>query len=237
MDDEAIAAGFVFVDEVCPSIQQTLRYVTTENFLGTVVHGYQGGRAIITAAAAQALSKAQERFEQDGYGIVIYDTYRPQKSVDHFAAWSNDPNDTLRQADYYPRIDKARVFDLGYVAARSGHSRGSTVDLTIIPLGQAPFFPPARQSRSFVSETSTDTSSIHLPYLHDGTADMGTSFDLMDVASHYLCPFIPEDARNLRLYLREVMTACGFRPYDEEWWHFTLVDEPYPDTYFDFDVR
>eukprot|EP01033_Poteriospumella_lacustris_P002799 gene2799-2033_t len=240
MDDVAVEAGFVFVDDVCAGVLQQLRYSTEENFMGTVVHGYGGRRAILTKEAAEALAAVEAAVAQDGYRLLIYDTYRPQKAVDHFATWSEDAADVLKQAEYYPRVDKSRVFELGYVAKRSGHSRGSTVDLTLVPLATTALqlvFPPRVEQRRFrVVDGDGVASDVALPYLDDGSVDMGTSFDLMDAASHFACPFVPPAAQERRLYLRRVMTEHGFRPYDEEWWHFTFADEPHRDEYFDFDV-
>lgn len=235
MEETSLPDGFVFLDEICPDARQCLRYSTTENFIGKLIAGYGGERAIMTRPAAEALAQVQSRVAADGFCLLIYDTYRPQKAVDHFAEWSLDLSDTLKQDEYYPHIDKSKVFDLGYVAKRSGHSRGSTVDLTLLPLSSrnASLSPPTAEQRQFVI---SDVESISLPYLNDHSVDMGTSFDLMDKASHYACNFIPQKAQENRLYLREVMIDAGFRPYDEEWWHFTFAAEPFPDTYFDFDI-
>lgn len=222
--------GFSYLRDADPSIVQDMRYAGADNFMGAVVAGYLAPRAILTTAACQALSQVQKLVQQDGYTLVVYDGYRPQKAVDYFMAWSSAPTLSAAaeaaKASYYPSLDRENLFDLGYIAARSGHSRGSTVDLTIMRIGEA------------VCPPTTVLLRNGLPYLPDGTVDMGSSFDLFDSMSHHDLPEsqLPAQYRQPRDYLREVMGKCGFRPYEQEWWHYTLENEPFPDTYFDFDV-
>lgn len=221
--------GFVYISTIDASIQEQLRYCGDYNFIGRVIDGYIQPRAIMTEAAARALSAVQQDVIQDGYSLVIYDSYRPQKAVDHFARWSKDATDDATKAQYYPTIDKKDVFALGYIAEKSGHSRGSTVDLTIISTSQA-LKDPEVQWR-----TLNDGSTI--AYLDDNTVDMGGSFDLLDEVSSHKCTRISEAQIENRKYLLNKMVKHGFVPYDEEWWHYTLDNEPFPNTYFDFDVK
>jgi D-alanyl-D-alanine dipeptidase len=235
--------GFVYLASVDPSIQQQLRYCSTENFIGTVIDGYLAPKAIMTLEAATALSKVQQELLTEGFSLVVYDSYRPQKAVDHFGRWSRDAADQAKRAEYYPSIDKKDVFDLGYVAARSGHSRGSTVDLTIIRLDAA-LTRPALERRRLADGTT-------IGVLADGTVDMGSGFDLFSDISHHCCatpadnttdtttdrppPITAEQAANRQFLLRK-MDAQGFQMLPSEWWHYSLRGEPFTDTYFDFDV-
>ncbi|AIL12850.1 hypothetical protein IM40_03925 [Candidatus Paracaedimonas acanthamoebae] len=227
--DKTLPEGFAYLDVIDPSIQFSLRYYSHDNFIGKPIEGYLAERVIMTENAAKALCKAQALFKKDGYSIVVYDSYRPQTAVDHFSRWSQDATDQTMKALFYPRIDKADVFELGYISKKSGHSRGSTVDLSLI-----------HESVNLKKITPTSrilNGSVEILFLDDGTLDMGSSFDLLDETSHYQNNLINEEHFNRRTYLKEVMETCGFKPYAKEWWHFTLKDEPFPDTYFDFPVR
>lgn len=232
LSKEAREKGFVYLDEIDPTIQASLRYCSNENFVGTSIEGYRKSRVILTKQAAEALKRVQETVKQDGYSLVVYDAYRPQQAVDHFMRWSKD-SDKSKRAQYYPRIDKARVFELGYIAERSGHSRGSTVDLTIIQLDKT--IKPIQEKERIL----LDGCVIKL--LDDGTVDMGSSFDLCDIASHHDCTIIEKLYANRRNFLKTVMEKHGFKSYSKEWWHFTLINEPYPadreDSYFNFPVE
>lgn len=221
--------GFVYLDEIDSTIRQSLRYYGDKNFIGHSVDGYLSSRVILTRKAAEALSKAQALLKKDGYSFVIYDAYRPQTAVNSFMDWSKDPNDQKMKTWFYPRVDKSRVFEQGYVAEKSGHSRGSTIDLSIIPIKMSLYEvdPQPRKLRD----------GFEILFLDDGTVDMGSSFDLFDKASHYENDLISEEHQKRRQYLKQVMESCGFKNYAEEWWHFTLKDEPFPDTYFDFPVE
>jgi D-alanyl-D-alanine dipeptidase len=233
LSEEARSKGFVYLHEVDPSILVSLRYLSSENFLGKPVDGYKKPVVILTKQAADALKQAQEKVKKDGYSLVVYDAYRPQKAVNHFVHWSKDSKDQTKKSQYYPRVDKSRVFELGYVAQHSGHSRGSTIDLTIIKDG-------ANVSKIHEQErTLLDGYTIKV--LDDNTVDMGSSFDLFDEASHFENNFISKNYKKLRTYLKNIMEQCGFKRYPNEWWHFTLKNEPYPadqdSSYFDFDVE
>lgn len=224
--------GFVYLEDVDPSIQQTMRYATKENFVGRVIPGYKEGRAILTKEAAEALHRVQQNLLKKGYSLVVYEAYRPQQAVDSFVEWAEDIEDQGMKKRYYPDVDKRKVFDLGYIDARSGHSRGSTVDLTIIKLGKE-----IREPHEIIFSTRQLTDGRKIEYMDDGTVDMGSSFDLFDEASHHDTSLVAKEYIELRNFFRREMEAEGFKTYKEEWWHYTLVNEPYPDTYFDFVVE
>lgn len=230
---EAINKGFVYLQDIDNSIITSPRYASHENFTGKQIDGYKKPVIVLTKQAALALKKAQKQVLQDGYSLVVYDGYRPQKAVNNFMRWSEDIASQIKKEEYYPRINKEKVFDLGYVAKKSGHSRGSTVDLSLIKKDNV------LKPITITSRTLLDGFTISL--LDDGSVDMGSSWDLFDTASHYENNLIPESFKTLRTYLKNIMDAAGFNNYSEEWWHFTLRNEPYPankDTsYFDFDVE
>jgi D-alanyl-D-alanine dipeptidase len=229
-EQSALPAGFVYLSDVIPGVKEELRYPTPNNFMGRPVAGYLGHRAILTAQAAQALKAVQNDIAKDGYELVIYDAYRPRQATQDFAQWGQDPidNPTLRER-YYPRVPKDQIAHQGYIAERSTHTRGSTVDLTLIVKGQD--LQPITYSR----RTFHDGFSII--YMDDGTVDMGSSFDLFDEVSHNDCTLVPAAAQEMRNYLRKKMMTHGFNDYPQEWWHYTLKNEPFPHTYFDFPVR
>lgn len=230
-DKGNLPAGFVYVKDFIEDIQISLRYGSSENFLGQTVRGYRCNVSILTEAATLALRKAQALAKERGFQLLIYDTYRPQKSVDQFLNWSLDETDPqTKKQFYYPRIAKNRTFELGYIAKRSGHTRGSTVDLTLIRIGQQVKNTIEPKQRFLV-----DYSLIY--YLDDGSLDMGSSFDLFDPASHTNSTLVNEIHRQNRFLLRDIMTSAYFTNYENEWWHYTLVDEPFPQTYFDFDIK
>lgn len=199
--------GFVYVDDHIPGVRLDIRYFGENNFVGAPVDGYKGPFAILTKEAADALAKVQEEVRSLGYTLLIYDAYRPQKAVDHFKRWSQDPSDTKTKADHYPDLEKSRLFKMGYIASRSGHSRGSTVDLTL-------------------ADAATGEP-----------LDMGGPFDFFGEVSHQDTPLITEEQAANRRILKDAMERHGFEAYAKEWWHYTLADEPYPETYFDFDVE
>uniref|UniRef100_A0A914CLL8 D-Ala-D-Ala dipeptidase n=1 Tax=Acrobeloides nanus TaxID=290746 RepID=A0A914CLL8_9BILA len=225
----SIPEEFVYLNEINPNIISNLRYFSNENFIGHPIVGYERNVAILTKQAAEALSKAQQEFEQNDYTLVIYDAYRPRRSVEYFLEWNKNLSDQRKKKEYYPFIEKAEVFDLGYVAKKSGHTRGSTVDLTIAKIGNK------IEDRKWVSRKLEDGREIL--FLDDGTLDMGSSFDLFDQASHQDSPIIASPYTEHRNYLRNVMMKHGFRPNPREWWHYSFIDEPFPDTYFEFHVK
>ena len=204
---QEIPSGFVDLQKTVPSIVVELRYSGKNNFVGKPIDGYEAQVCYISTPAAVALKSVQEELLAFGLGLKIFDAYRPQRAVDHFVRWAKDLNDTKMKASYYPDVLKSELFDKGYIAARSGHSRGSTVDLTLIDLATA------------------------------NELDMGTGFDFFSPLSWPTSMAVSSQQRVNRLLLRSVMLRHGFRPLAEEWWHFTLANEPYPTTYFDFLVR
>jgi D-alanyl-D-alanine dipeptidase len=197
---------FVFVDEVVSGIRWDAKYATWDNFTGKPVDGYLANRIVGTRALCAALERVREEAASLGFGLLLWDGYRPQCAVDCFRRWAEQPEDDRTKPRHYPNLDRAEMFERGYVAVKSGHSRGSTVDLTL----------------------------YHLPT--GELARMGGGFDLMDPISHHGAKGIKRiEARNRR-YLCTIMEACGFSAYEYEWWHYTLNDEPFPDTYFDFPI-
>ncbi|MGW3495679.1 D-Ala-D-Ala dipeptidase VanX [Streptomyces sp. NPDC001020] len=197
---------FVFVDELVPGIRWDAKYATWDNFTGKPVDGYLANRIVGTKALCAALEMAQEKAGSLGFGLLLWDGYRPQRAVDCFVRWSQQSEDGRTKPRHYPNIDRSDMFEMGYVATMSGHSRGSTVDVTLYHLG--------------TGELSS----------------MGGGHDLMDSLSHHGATGIEQvEARN-REHLRSIMEDCGFSSYECEWWHYTLKGEPYPDTYFDFPI-
>ncbi|MFD5074352.1 D-Ala-D-Ala dipeptidase VanX [Streptomyces sp. NPDC058371] len=197
---------FVFVDELASGIRWDAKYATWDNFTGKPVDGYQANRIVGTRALCTALDRAVEKAEALGFGLLLWDGYRPQRAVDCFLRWSEQPEDGRTKSRHYPNIGRADMFEMGYVAARSGHSRGSTVDLTLYDLATGELVP------------------------------MGGDHDLMDSISHHGAKGVTQFEAQNRQYLQSIMETCGFSAYDCEWWHYTLKGEPYPDTYFDFPV-
>ncbi|MDT0343822.1 M15 family metallopeptidase [Streptomyces litchfieldiae] len=198
--------GFVALAEVAPGIRQDMRYASGDNFTGEVVDGYDEAVCLLTGEAARALRRAHQSLAGRGLGLLVYDCYRPRRAVEHFLRWAAGPEEDDSREEFHPRVPKDRLFDEGYLAARSGHSRGSTVDVTLVRRGSGE------------------------------PVDMGTEFDFFDPRSHTSSAEVGERPRAARELLRAALTAEGFEPVDTEWWHFTLGGEPFPDTYFDFPV-
>ncbi len=198
---------FVYLLDLEPSIKIELRYFSNNNFIGQPIDGYHRSTIIVSKPTAIALQKVQNDLEQKGLGLKIFDAYRPQQAVNHFVRWAKVLNDTLMKQSYYPDVPKSELFKRGYIASKSGHSRGSTVDLTLIDL---------------------DTGN---------ELDMGSPYDFFGVQSHPFYKKITDKQRKNRMLLRRVMLKNGFKPYEYEWWHFTLRDEPFPNQYFDFPVK
>ncbi|MBB3051570.1 D-alanyl-D-alanine dipeptidase [Prauserella isguenensis] len=222
--------SFVALSDVDPTIRHDIRYVTAHNFVGRPVRGYQEPLCLLTRETAEALREVQRAALARGYTLKVYDCFRPQRSVDDFVRWAQqDGNDRMRE-EFYPRIDKSRLFPEGYIAERSGHSRGSTVDLTLVDLPA----PPQRPYRP--GEPLTACFAPEGERFPDNSVDMGTGYDCFDELAATEAPEVDEHVRENRYLLRELMAGGGFSNYPLEWWHFTLDDEPYPDTYFDFPV-
>ncbi len=222
---------FVDVTEVIPDVVLEIRYFGEHNFLGAKVDGYSAPKCILTKSAAQALAGVQKDLKPFSLSLKIYDCYRPQQAVDHFVRWAKDLNDTKTKKEFYPAVDKHNLFRDGYIDSRSGHSRGSTVDLTIVPV-PVPSQPDYRPGQALYECTLPEGERFA-----DNSIDMRTGFDCFDELSHPTNPTVAVQQRVNRLLLKTLMEKHGFRYYDKEWWHFTLVNEPYPDTYFNFPVK
>lgn len=200
------ANGFVDLSRAVPDAILEIRYYSTYNFVGDRIDGYEEPVALLTAEAASALREVSDDLAEQGYRLKIYDAYRPQAAVDHFKRWASDLEDVRMKEYFYPELDKSVLFSQGYISSRSGHSRGSTVDLTL-----------------FDMDTGREL-------------DMGGAFDYFGKRSHPGYTGLTEEQAANRTLLREAMLAHGFKGINTEWWHFTLRDEPYPDTYFNFPV-
>ena len=205
-----LPTGFVYLDEFIPGVVTEPRYFSSNNFVGDTIDGYKAPRVICTKEAAVALRQVQQDLSRHGFGLKIFDAYRPQQGVDHFVRWGKDLSDTLMKAQYYPEEPKDSLFVRGYIATRSGHSRGSTIDLTLIHLGD-------------------ENKGEEL--------DMGTPWDYFGARSWPSSDAVSAEQKGNRMLLQNVMKKHGFHPLKEEWWHFTLEKEPYPETYFDFPIQ
>lgn len=220
--------GFVYLRAVAPQIQQDIRYAGNHNFIGRPISGYEAAECILTKEAAIALAAAADELAKSGMTLAVYDCYRPASAVADFVNWARMPDELAMQAEFYPRVDKARLFELGYIAERSGHSRGSTVDLAVLSAGKniAPTWQPG--------ETLVDCA---LPSRHDeNLLNFGTDYDCFDLRAHHGADGIDEEATRNRAMLADLLISKGFKPYAEEWWHYTLANEPFPDTYFEFPI-
>lgn len=198
--------GFVFLDEVMSGLRWDAKYATWDNFTGRPVDGYKVNRVVASREMATALKNAKELAKKYGYGLLVWDAYRPQCAVDDFVKWTQMPENGACKEKFYPNISRKAMIDGGYIAKHSSHSRGSAIDLTLY---------------------HSSTNAL---------IKMGGGFDLMDERSHHGTHVItPDEARN-RLILRSIMEAGGFEAYENEWWHYVLQSEPYPNTYFNFPV-
>ncbi len=204
---QKLPKGFVYLTTIDPSIQSELRYITNNNFIGKPIDTYLKNTVILSEKSAKALHKIQLELKKLGLSLKIFDAYRPQQAVNHFVRWAKVLNDTLMKRQYYPNTPKNKLFKLGYIASKSGHTRGSTVDLTIV---------------------NTKTGK---------ELDMGSPYDFFGEISHPFFKNINFIQKKNRLFLRKIMIKNGFRPYNSEWWHFTLNNEPFPKTYFNFPVQ
>lgn len=199
--------GFVYVKDVILDLDVELRYFTSNNFVGDTIRGYKSNNLILTRQAAEALKLVQDELRTQNLCLKVYDGYRPQQAVNHFMEWAKDLNDTVNKQSYYPKVEKRNLFNEGYIASRSGHSRGSTIDLTI-----------------------TD-GNTGIPL------DMGSPYDFFGEESWVDYNGISDTQKSNRKLLQDVMQKHNFRNYTNEWWHFTLRWEPFPETYFDFEVE
>lgn len=205
--EKSIPSDFVYVKDIIPNVSLEMRYFGSHNFTGRPIWGYEKPVAILTKRAAFALQQVENHLNKKGLGLKIFDAYRPQRAVDNFKSWSLKTGDTIAKREFYPHLDKKNLFKLGFIASKSGHSRGSTVDLTIIRL--------------------KDKKEI----------DMGGPFDFFGAVSHHQYANLTAQQKENRKILKEAMAKFGFKAYDKEWWHYTLQNEPYRKTYFDFIVK
>ena len=223
--------AFVSLHDVAPSILHDIRYFTRHNFIGRRIHGYRAPLCILTRDAAEGLARAQAAVVPQGYTLKVYDCYRPQRAVNDFVRWARRLRDQRMKREFYPRVDKSTLFADGYIAERSGHSRGSTMDLTLVKL-------PAKHQPRW-TRGRFGLVNCFAPYeerFPDNTIDMGTGYDCFDTLAHTLDPRIQGVQLENRLRLKSAMEAAGFTNYENEWWHYTLANEPFPDTFFDFPV-
>ncbi|MBX3709231.1 MAG: M15 family metallopeptidase [Gammaproteobacteria bacterium] len=227
----ALPQGFVYLSEVDPTILQEMRYAGYHNFIGRPVKGYGSDVCILTKPAADALVAIQKKLLHSSLSLKVYDCYRPTTAVTDFIAWSKESVHQEMKQEFYPHINKADVFRLGYVAKKSGHSRGSTVDLTIVPM------PAPLQAKYYKGQKLVACTAPYMQRFRDNSIDMGTGFDCLDKVAHAFSNNIHGIAYQNRIRLRQIMLEHGFEPYTYEWWHFTLKEEPYPDSYFSFDVK
>jgi D-alanyl-D-alanine dipeptidase len=199
-------ATFVDAATVVPGLMADMRYAGSHNFVGRPIDGYEAPRCLLAQPAANALAEVARDLAPGGFHVKVFDCYRPTRAVANFVRWARDLKDTAGKAEFYPNVDKRTLFRDGYIASRSGHSRGATIDMTLAK--------------------------------DDGTElDMGTPFDFFSPKSWPADPTVTPEQHANRMLLANAMRKRGFRPYDREWWHFTLRGEPFPDTYFDFPVK
>jgi zinc D-Ala-D-Ala dipeptidase len=224
-------SGFVELDRVDPTILHDMRYAARYNFVGRRIDGYRDPVCILHRRAARALERAQAELRPRGYSLKVYDCYRPQRAVDQFARWAAKPADDKMKREFYPHVDKSQLFDRGYIAHRSGHSRGSTVDLTLVRLPPKP--QPRWTRKRFGLVRCYAPRARRYP---DNSVSMGTAYDCFDPRAHTLDPRISSRPRRNRRLLKRTLERAGFEDYANEWWHFTLANERYPGTYFDFPV-
>ena len=229
VSDKSYPDDFVLINEILPEAIIDLRYAGEENFTAARVPGYKASKAYLTRPAADALVKVVEQLDHDNYRLVIYDAYRPQQAVDFFKAWSRNKMADLNKDYYFPNLPKGKLFEEGYLMAQSGHSRGSTLDISIVKKEKT------YKERAIPTERKLKNGEKFL-YMDDGTADFGVHFDYFGEAAHTNSDLVSEEAKAMRQYLLKVMNDAGFENYPTEWWHFTLKDEPYPKKYFNFPV-
>ncbi len=221
---------FVYLSDIDPTIEQDMRYAGADNFTGQPVPGYDAPECVLVRQAAEALKAVQADVKAKGLRLKVYDCYRPAQAVAAFVAWAKAPDDPDSKAVHYPDLAKTELFPQGYIAAVSGHSHGATMDLTLVPLDAHPTSPAPREQALGACSAPPDDREA------DNSIDMGTGFDCFDVkANTETAGLTPEEQEN-RKSLVEAMDRHGFKNYDKEWWHYTLENEPYPDTVFDFPI-
>jgi D-alanyl-D-alanine dipeptidase len=226
----ALPRGLVYLRDVDPTIVQDIRYAGSHNFVGRPIRGYLAAECILSVSAANALAAVQRMLAEKNLSLIVWDCYRPKRAVDDFFQWSKDPTHSEMKIEFYPRTDKAKLFALGYLARRSAHSRGSAVDLGIVP---ADFSPPPPPNSSQPLKACTAPKGERF---EDGTIDFGTGYDCLDVLGKTSNALVGGTALHNRQTLKFYMKRAGFRSYAREWWHFELIDEPFNRDGFDFEV-
>lgn len=206
----ALPTGFVYASSVIPDLILDMRYASAHNFVGKRITGYRKPVCILTQEAAKALARVQAELKAFGLGLEVFDCYRPQQAVNQFIAWAKDLRDIRMKGEFYPEVPKKDLFSEDYIASRSSHTRGSTVDITLVGF-------------------DSDGNPAQI--------DMGTGFDLFSRKSWPDSKSVDGNQRAHRMLLQVLMKLAGFVPYPREWWHFTLAKEPFPNTYFDFPVE
>jgi len=222
--------GFVYLRDIDPTILQDIRYAGRDNFTGAPVPGYEAHECVLVRPAAEALAAVQADLSAKGLTLKVYDCYRPARAVAAFVEWAKEPDDPSAKTTYYPNLPKAALFP-DYIATSSGHSRGATVDVTLVPMAEA-----AERSSPADRAAPLPCTAPQKGPASDGSLDMGTSFDCFDVEANTATPGLSKEEQHNRATLAEAMQARGFKNYPFEWWHFTLEPEPYPDTIFDFPI-
>jgi zinc D-Ala-D-Ala dipeptidase len=226
----ALPKGLVYLRDIDSTIVQDIRYAGSHNFVGRPIRGYLAAECILSVPAANALQTVQRKLAEKELSLIVWDCYRPKRAVDDFLQWSKDPARSEMRAEFYPRTDKAKLFALGYLAKPSAHSRGSTVDLGIVPSAFS-LAPPPDSSQSPKACTSPKGERFE-----DGTIDFGTGYDCLDVLGNTSNALAGGAALHNRQTLKSCMKAAGFRPYAREWWQFELINEPFYRDGFDFEV-
>jgi zinc D-Ala-D-Ala dipeptidase len=222
---------FVDIREVIPAIILDIRYYTPHNFVGERIDGYNAPKCFLTKRAAFALNNVQEELNKYSLSLKLYDCYRPQRAVNQFIKWAEDPDDTKMKREFYPDIEKKNLFDQDYIAKKSGHSRGSTVDVTIVPI------PTPLEDKYVPGQTLYPCYWPKEKRFKDNSIDMGTGFDCFSEFSHTENTQVNIQRRLNRLALKTIMEKYGFINLESEWWHFTLKDEPFSNIYFDFVIE
>jgi D-alanyl-D-alanine dipeptidase len=227
---DGMPGDFVYLRDVDPTIQQDMPYAGANNFTGKKVPGYDAPECVLVRQAAEALKAVQADIRAKGFALRVYDCYRPTKAVAAFVDWAKLPDDPKAKATWYPNLNKSDLFP-NYIATRSGHSRGATLDLTLMPIAEPATAPSGEAVKP---RACTAPQEEHAP---DGSLAMGTTFDCFDGKSTQVASNITAEQNANRIMLANVMRAHGFKDYAMEWWHFTLEAEPFPDTYFDFPIE
>jgi D-alanyl-D-alanine dipeptidase len=222
---------FVDLKSVAPSIVVDIRYAGPHNFVGRAIPGYDADKCLVTRRAAEAVASVQQKLTTFGLSLLVYDCYRPQRGGDYFVKWAAGSSDNSMKREFYPHVKKDNLFKDGYIASPSSHSRGSTVDLTIVPLLRSNIGVYAPGDPLTACDEQAPSR------FRDGSLDMGTGYDCFDPRAHLMASGLTSQQRANRMLLATLMGQAGFAGYGNEWWHFTLRNEPYPNTYFDFPIR